>query len=399
MTVYFANKGLIDLDVIRVMGVSVKKKDNPIGYFGTGLKFAIATLLRTGHQIVLRRGEESFEFTAQTKKIRGKNVQRCFMNDEPLPFTTELGKNWEVWQAYRELHSNTLDEDGEISDKKLHGDTVIEVEGSAIEREFADRWSIFINTQPITRCTGLEIHPGRTKSIYYRGVRCGVLPRPTLFTYNITAPTRLSEDRIFRDQWDVEYKLETMIPLCDDVGVFTELLGQRETFEGNLNFGYCSAPSEEFLTAARQFRSDATANPSILKIVERDMQNKGTFPTVKPEDLSDEEVDTLQQAMDACNNKLGTSLASGDVTVCETLGPSVFGIYHIEKDQIFLARASFDLGLDFVIAVLFEEWCHKTHKFRDASREFQSYLLHKLVAKATGSKDPDPETFLKGETI
>lgn len=38
MTVYFANSGLIDLDVIRVMGVSIKRRANPIGYFGTGDK-------------------------------------------------------------------------------------------------------------------------------------------------------------------------------------------------------------------------------------------------------------------------------------------------------------------------------------------------------------------------
>lgn len=65
MTVYFANAGLIDLDVIRVMGVSVKTGPNPIGYFGTGLKFALSTLLRTGHRVVMTRGGERIEFTAR----------------------------------------------------------------------------------------------------------------------------------------------------------------------------------------------------------------------------------------------------------------------------------------------------------------------------------------------
>ena len=59
MTVYFANAGLIDLDVIRIMGVSVKTKDNPIGYFGTGLKFALSTLLRSGHKVTLLRDIET----------------------------------------------------------------------------------------------------------------------------------------------------------------------------------------------------------------------------------------------------------------------------------------------------------------------------------------------------
>ena len=41
---------------IRTLGVSVKVGDSPIGYFGTGLKFALATILRKGGEIVLKRG-------------------------------------------------------------------------------------------------------------------------------------------------------------------------------------------------------------------------------------------------------------------------------------------------------------------------------------------------------
>lgn len=74
MTVYFANEGLIDLDVIRTMGVNIKTNDNPIGYFGTGLKFAIATLLRTGHSVNLHRGDVRFEFSARRENIRNVNM-------------------------------------------------------------------------------------------------------------------------------------------------------------------------------------------------------------------------------------------------------------------------------------------------------------------------------------
>lgn len=70
MTIYFSNRGLIDLDVIRTMGVNVKENDNPIGHFGTGLKFAIATLLRTGHKVDLYRGDEKISFGCVPKVIR-----------------------------------------------------------------------------------------------------------------------------------------------------------------------------------------------------------------------------------------------------------------------------------------------------------------------------------------
>ena len=48
--IIFQNKGLIDVHAISIMGVSVKE-DNSIGFFGTGLKYAIAVLLREGIKI------------------------------------------------------------------------------------------------------------------------------------------------------------------------------------------------------------------------------------------------------------------------------------------------------------------------------------------------------------
>ena len=46
--IVFENPGEIDIRSISTFGVSVKEGDNPIGFFGTGLKYAIVVLLRTG---------------------------------------------------------------------------------------------------------------------------------------------------------------------------------------------------------------------------------------------------------------------------------------------------------------------------------------------------------------
>ncbi|WP_198164368.1 hypothetical protein, partial [Bradyrhizobium jicamae] len=71
MTVYFCNAEPIDLNAIALMGVSVKTGASPIGYFGTGLKFSIATLLRTGHEVTLIRNGETIPFTVNHEVIRG----------------------------------------------------------------------------------------------------------------------------------------------------------------------------------------------------------------------------------------------------------------------------------------------------------------------------------------
>ena len=49
--VVFENTGEIDILSISSFGVSVKEGDSPIGFFGTGLKYAIAVLLRHNQKI------------------------------------------------------------------------------------------------------------------------------------------------------------------------------------------------------------------------------------------------------------------------------------------------------------------------------------------------------------
>ena len=106
----FENAGELDPRFLSTFGCSVKESDNPIGWFGTGLKFAIAVLLRTGHSIRVLTGTRQLEITTRTDTLRGQSFAFVCVDGEPAGFTTELGKNWELWMAYRELYCNTKDE-------------------------------------------------------------------------------------------------------------------------------------------------------------------------------------------------------------------------------------------------------------------------------------------------
>ena len=387
MTVYFANAGLIDLDVIRIMGVSVKTKDNPIGYFGTGLKFALSTLLRSGHKVTLLRDIETYEFTTRDVDIRGSKFHRVYMNDEPLPFTTELGKNWEVWQAYRELHSNTLDEEGVISNEIKTADTVFVVSGAGIEREYHNRNSIFVSGKPIASNEFLEVYEGSTKSIFYRGVRAGTMPEEMLFTYNILTSMTLTEDRTFESQFTVEWKLAQLLPKLRNKGIASQLLDGTDQWDQSLNFTMCSSPSDEFLEAAKERYADMSSNQAAKKMVDRDVQDKGTF---KPARMLDLDQDKYLQSFTILE-KLGCSLSPEDVEIVESLGPNHMGMYHLERDQIFLAKSTLDHGIDVIASTLYEEWLHKDYKYRDESRELQTFLFQRLTALAAGLELPEPK--------
>ena len=395
--VFFANKGTIDLDVIRVMGVSVKENENPIGFFGTGLKFAIATLLRTGHSIDLYRNGVRIPFEVRQENIRGKEFGRVYMDGVSLPFTTELGRTWEVWQAYRELHSNTLDENGTITDDAgcepvSKGDTVFVIGGTSFHSEYLNRHNIFVSGKPIATAPGLEVYSGRSKAVFYRGVRCGFLPEECEFTYNITTEMQLSEDRMFASQWDLEYKLGTMIPSLPSEDVAAQLLDGTKAWDQNLNFCYADAPSQQFLKAATDRYADQNGNKHAKMLVDRERQKQGDFP---PAQMTDADHEKLLAAFTYLP-KLDCTLSPEDVEMVETLGPDILAMHHRGRGQIYMAKTCLDYGMETIVATLYEEWLHKEFGYRDESRSLQTFLFQRLVALSMGDDGPKPQKQSRG---
>jgi hypothetical protein len=63
----FETPGLIDLRAFTVMGFNAKPAtENPIGYFGTGLKYAISVLCRLGTKPVVWIGQDKYTFYTKT---------------------------------------------------------------------------------------------------------------------------------------------------------------------------------------------------------------------------------------------------------------------------------------------------------------------------------------------
>lgn len=202
------NRGEIDLDVIKTMGVNVKENDNAFGRFGTGLKYAIAVFLREQISICLFIGANKYEFYTEEKIIRGKAFQLCKMQGPhdtiDMPFTTELGQNWDIWQAYREIDCNCMDEDGEI----FNADAARGEDGyTTFCIQDIDTHGIFLrdSAAPLLFSNdAIEIYEGESECMYYRGVRAKDLDRPSLHTYNIKRECDLTEDRLLCYDFQIE---------------------------------------------------------------------------------------------------------------------------------------------------------------------------------------------------
>lgn len=375
--VFFCNAEPIDLNAIAIMGVSVKTGDNPIGYFGTGLKFSIATLLRTGHRVVLYRDGERIEFSVRSEIIRGEQFNRVIMGDEPLGFTTQLGRNWEPWQAYRELRCNCTDEGGTISDERPEGafGTMFEVDGEAISQCHRSRREIFLDSTPLSSSGECEIHHGETGFAFYRGVRAHKHQSHAMFTYNIVDDVALTEDRTIKNAWEVGYYAARAVANADDEDVIeAALMAERGTFENNLDYSNGGRPSPAFMEVAFRLRHNTHCNKSAIKLWEKHSAVRVTYTEAALDAFDEQQIAAAIKLV----SRLGVEIDRRDFMVVEGLGESIFGT--VRGSRILIAKAALDLGVRFIASTLYEEWLHKKESLRDESRQLQNLLFEKLFS-------------------
>lgn len=252
--IYLKNKGEIDIEVIKTMGVNVKEGDDVIGYFGTGLKYAIAVFLREDIKFNLYIGKNSFEFDTVEKVIRGKTFQVCRMlsgyDALELGFTTEMGKNWKPWQAYREIHSNCLDEKGNISAfdpfRPEEGTTLFTID---LDEEVMDVFLSNHDKEVLHEDKDIQVLECESDWIYYRGIRAMRLNKPSVFTYNILSYCELTEDRLLSYTFQVERAITNAIASMNNERIIKDVITCDKTkFESTIETTWdTKKPGPKFL--------------------------------------------------------------------------------------------------------------------------------------------------------
>lgn len=279
--ILFETPGLIDVRAFTTMGLTAKPNSrNPIGYFGTGLKYAIATLVRLGAEPIVWIGNDEYRFLKRSDEFRGKPYDALVMRRRKaslfrftsydLPFTTEYGRNWEAWMAFRELESNTRDEKGETFriDPNLYGDprmdaivnddpphsvvgrvgfTRIVVDLPAFEEAYAARDATFL-PGAIREGSGVQVVRGEGKHLYWRSLRVLDLQKPSLFTYNFLDHLQLTEDRtLYSGDYYARSALAQHVSTCDDEDLIERVITATEDdWEHELEFNRYDAPSAAF---------------------------------------------------------------------------------------------------------------------------------------------------------
>lgn len=381
--IYFCNEEPLDLDFMRIMGASVKAGEDSIGMFGTGLKYAAAVIMRLGGKMSITVNGETHLIDKRPMVKRGQEFEVVTMDGEALPFMTKYGLKWEAWMAFRELYSNTLDEDGIITRDKPNmasWGTVIAVSEPSIEEAFKNREEYFPEMPEKDNASPEHSDPPladvynsmrRRHFAYAKGVAALHSEKPFLFIYN-QEDVDLTEDRTVKEPGEYIRRLaSTVCTSKNRAFIKSALLADASWRESTFDYTFKGRLSDEFIEVVLDFKGSLRLNQSAVEVVMARQPKEEPAPCrVLPHESA-----TLDEALETLSF-MGVELERDDFTVSEALGEGIMGMVH--KDRIFISKLALSRGTRYAASTLYEEWAHLTHGVRDCTRDFQDLLLENL---------------------
>lgn len=374
----FINKGEIHPDTWRVFGLSAKNTENPIGMFGTGLKYAIAVLLREGREITIWSGNERYEFTTQNSTFRDKEFSRVYCNGELIPFTTEFGKNWEIWMAYREIASNCFDEGGRITDDNDNvrpgaNKTIIKVGFDDVVHD-----DIFLNTRKrpiVSESAECTVYVGESPYIYNNGVRAYKLPHTSKFTYNYRN-LAMTEERNIASWWSIEsLAAKTLMKCTDDRFIGSIVFPEKNTFEAGISYDhYFFEPSELVIDYITMHRTKKSCNGSIIRAM------SGYMPKLEYAEINVPKIllDDYTRAV-VLLKAIGFENIERYPVSFRVLPDGVLGMADRDKQEIYLTERCLNQGIKQIAATLLEEYIHIAEGYDDCTYNMQTYLFDLII--------------------
>ena len=388
-TVYFDTPGLLDMRAVTTFGLSVKENENPIGYFGTGFKYAIAILMRNGATLTINNSSgDTYKFTKHTDTFRSKEFEAIAMHtsmrDVELPFTTELGKNWKMWMAFRELYCNTKDEGGitHIGDYSNNWDswTRITVNDTDFYEAYSNRGEYFIeHLTPTVVNAGIEIFNKPSKHMFYKRIRVGDLQRQAIMTYNFIRHLELTEDRTIAATYMWDQAVTGAVARCEDEAIIRSfVLAPADSYEGTASFSeYILGISDAFINVMKPLCHDLSGrvNGSAQDLYHKFAKKTGEgFVFI---DLSTVQTSMYNKAANVCMD-LGHRVDEVPVLFVKSLGAGVLGC--VKKNKIYISIECFEMGTKYVAGTLMEELIHYETGHGDCTRSLQNFLINRIMS-------------------
>lgn len=385
MTIHFTNPGLLPLEALTTLGVSVKETSDPIGRFGTGLKYTIAGILRRGEQISIEIGEDKYVFDVESRNVRGKVFDLVILEHlntgarRELGFTTDLGPHWEPWMLIRELWSNMKDEGGWCGydlGEFPEGHTRILVTGRELEEAFANRREFLLpeNETPNWRTEYGDYYAGDGNTLYYQGIAVFRSDRPFLGRYNLRGYVELTEDRTL-SEYAARGHISSIAAESDDVNFLSRYYTAGELFfESSIapDTPQVGTPAYDTLKSLWE-RAPARLNPSSANLASRLFRPDRTAITFTPTPVEQAKFDRALAFL----RKIGVD-REVEWNFVDPEDGEAYGF--VTDGKIYICRTAFTSGTQFLAQVMLEEYLHATHGYIDRSLRLQNWLFAKVIS-------------------
>jgi len=405
-----SNNGEVDINAFFLMGASTKDGESKIGYFGTGIKYAIATAMRNNIPLRIFSGKTEITFSTQQVMMRDIPFNVVYINGEKTGITTNMGRDWQPWFVVREFYCNALDEGSssiELSDDPvgIKDTTRIYIGCTSEIHDIITDFSKYFSTcrESIISTSAFTVYLpiSEEMTVYRRGLRV-FYGRKSIYDYDLSniSMNEARQSDIYSIEVNTVYGWREFA-VADMINT---LASSPNSFEYNMNWSYGShipfndawwlALADRVILPKEQsgyFPADLGKKHIQLphqlcvqlfrqfcsKLNIRGMFEEGknddivVLPIEKREKMMlSKVIEFLKQfeyfkELDMEEIKLG-ALDTG-------VAGQVFG------GAIYIAPETFHKGMHDVVRVLIEEWCHLKSNKGDFTREFQDELISIII--------------------
>jgi len=404
------NDGEIENNAFYLIGASTKRGSEKIGFFGSGLKYSLAVLLRNEIGFSVYSGLREIKITTKKTEFRGKPFNQIYINNKPTGFTSEMGIDWESWFPIREIFCNAIDEGGnptlEFCEETVpvEGKTIFFIELKDQTKEIVDNWDKYFSlnrNDSYMRSDDINIFHGSDEYIIYRrGVQVYHQKKKSLFHYDCKN-LDINESRTLKHgidaYWEVAIQIakhankEVIKRIFDfyndtaeaeyhwiqanyfnnnwlDVinGRYLVLKSVSGYFQKQIADGNCLVLPDSLVNSLSNYFKDKI-------LVLGKSQECGDFVVIEANEKQKAYIDQALVFLFNCNIKVDSK-----INVAVFKDGKIFGQV-VNNNEILLSVNLFDNGKRQVIETLLEEHIHIKHQVPDESRAMQNVLLNKIV--------------------
>ena len=410
--------GEIPLEAISLIGASTKRGDGKsIGMFGSGLKYAIAQIVRQEIPFEIFSGEKEIKITTKEVTFKNKTFNRIYINDEPTSLTDSMGtEDWQgVFPFIREIYSNAIDEDDNATIKLVETKqpqdefTTFYIAANTEIKDLMHNFSNYFTTSSESLFADIDIGEIHNTKEGVRIFRKGILAfadkeEHSIFSYNLL-DVDINESRVVKNIYQCQNLVSTLLESCKNKRILRRWIrGMANSNHGKFEHQcilpdwYTTFRNSEFVDVILEnsyYPVELEAQLDVneikgriclpLKLLKRFLKyapdtdvlgltgvdDDLDFIEKSPnEDLFDK-VDDAVKLLKRTNykNRLSTK-----IKYCKFTDDKVLGM---AKDGFIWLSVKLDVySIDEIAKVIIEEQEHTTSGYSDESRSFQDHLFN-----------------------